>query len=121
MVVPLRKRTSTIRKENYQRLLQEFKEKDSMFYLSNAKTYKGIQYFCMYLANYTNIKDISEIDQASVENFLKHLMNNQKRFDMSLADIKKTLTVIHEVTKVSSSNQIFDFSLSNLSLWAKLK
>jgi len=121
MVIPLGKRSSTIRKENYQNLLHEFKEKDHMYYLSNAKTFKGIQYFCMYLANYTDIKNLNEIDQTSVENFLKYLLNNQKRYDLSLADIKKTLTVIHDVTNVSSSDHLFDFSLSNLSLWANLK
>ncbi|WP_243388255.1 swarming motility protein SwrAA [Bacillus kexueae] len=115
------KRSSTIRKENYEKLLLQFKEMDMAFQLSNVRVYKGVQHFCVYLANYTSITDVDQIDRDCVEQFLKYLVENQKRLHVTLTDIKKTIVFIQEVTKISSGDHLFDFSLSNVSLWSNLK
>jgi hypothetical protein len=117
----LGKKSSIIRKKIFEQLFQEMKERDNSLQLSNVRVYKGVQYFCIYLANYTEIKHIDEICKIVVEDFFQYLLNNQKRNGMSLSDMKKTISAIQEITNVSSCEHLFDFSLSNLSLWSKLK
>lgn len=92
-----------------------------MYQLSNVRTYKGIQNFCVYLANYTSITCIEEIDSGIIEKFLKYLVENQKRLNMNLSDMKKTIVAIQDLTEVSSCDHLFDFSVSNVALWSNLK
>lgn len=114
------KRCSTIRKENYEALFMQFKAKDTTYQMSNVRVYKGVQYFCMYLVNYTTITSIEAIDKKCIERFLKYLVENRRRLDVDLKDIKKTVMVIQEMVNISSS-PVIDFSVSNVALWSNLK
>ncbi|WLR41476.1 swarming motility protein SwrAA [Bacillus carboniphilus] len=115
------KRASALRKERFEDLFHQFKAVDQESNLSNTKIFIGIQQFCLYIANYTSIKEISSIDEQTVEEFFSYLIKEQKRLGVNLTDIKRTILAIQDFTNISSMNYLFDFSLNNTSLWTNLQ
>lgn len=114
------KKSSYLKEQVYQHLLTEFSEKysTSQTYASSSK---WIRLFCMYLANYTAIKEISQIDKACVQEYFNYLINNYKRLSLNLTDIKKSVQMIEEILLIEVDSSLSDFSLSNTSLWNNLK
>jgi len=114
----LGKRISDIKKENYKHLVDEFKKRDVNLQLSNSRNLKGVHLFCLYLANYTSINKFDDINQYTIRDFLKFLLENFERHDFSFTDVKKIIMLILDLTNIQSN--LLDFSISNLELWSNL-
>jgi site-specific recombinase XerD len=114
------KKSSYLKEQVYQHLISELSEKNSAAH-SYASSSKWIRLFCMYLANYTVIKEIDQVDKASVQQYFTYLLDNHKRLSLSLTDIKKSMQMIEEILDIEVGNSLNDFSLSNTSLWKNLK
>lgn len=112
------KLASQLRKQRYNSLMNEFRQNDDNLRLSNVKIFLGVKQFCLYLANYTDIEHIKEIDYDTIRCFLIYTLKSQKTVMMSLSDIKRTIQAIQELT----DNPLWhlDFSLSNTDLWSNL-
>ncbi|KKI89218.1 hypothetical protein WQ54_27005 [Bacillus sp. SA1-12] len=114
------KKSSYQKEQVYQGLLSELSEKHTEAQ-SYASFNKWIRLFCMYLANYTSIKEIDQIDKACVQEYFSYLINNHKRLSLSLTDIKKSMQMIEDLLQIEVDSSLSDFSLSNMSLWNNLK
>lgn len=75
----------------------------------------------MYIANYTNLKSIEQINQECIKVFFEYLLQNHKRLSLSLADIKKTIQTLTDILGIEEDSSLTDFSLSNTGLWNNLK
>lgn len=114
------KKSSYLKEQVYQRLITELSEKNSSSQ-SHASSSKWIRLFCMYLANYTAIKEIKQVDKECVKEYFTYLINNYKRLSLNLSDIKKSVQMIEENLHIEVDSSLSDFSLSNTSLWNNLK
>jgi hypothetical protein len=114
------KKSSYQKEQVYQGLLLKLSEKNSASQ-THASSSKWIRLFCMYLANYTAIKEIDQIDKVCVQEYFTYLIDNHKRLSLNLADIKKSMQMIEEILHIEVDNSLSDFSLSNTSLWNNLK
>lgn len=110
-----------MREQTYRQLTEEFKERLQTASSSHAKVSKWVQLFCMYLANYTDVKRLQEIDQVCVQEYFHYLTENYKRLSLNLTDIKRSMQLIEEVLDIKVDDSLLDFSLSNFHLWSKLK
>ncbi|MBD1381415.1 Swarming motility protein SwrAA [Bacillus sp. IB182487] len=109
-----------MREETYRHLLEQFKMYTGPSTYSNAKIQKWLQLFCMYLANYTSVKNIAEVDKDLVEEYFHYLTNNWKRLSLNLTDIKRSMQLIEELLEIKLHPSLLDFSLSNTNLWQNL-
>lgn len=114
------KRSSYQKEQIYQRLITELSKKNATSY-TPASSSKWIRLFCMYLANYSAIKRIDQVDKLCVEQYFTYLMENHKRLFINLTDIKKSLQMIEDLLHIEVDSLLSDFSLSNTSLWNNLK
>lgn len=114
------KKSSFQKEQVYQRLISELSEKNAAAQ-THASSSKWIRLFCMYIANYTAIKEMAQIDKACVRDYFTYLMTNYKRLSLNLTDIKKSVQMIEEILKIEVDSSMSDFSLSNTSLWNNLK
>lgn len=114
------KKASFLKRQIYRSLLVELKNNVDIIKKSQAKTDRLLDLFCTYLANYTEIKSVNEIDQYCIENYLKYLSNNHKRLAINLKDIKQSMQLLEESLELKIDQSLVDFSLSNTTLWNKL-
>ncbi|QGQ48113.1 swarming motility protein SwrAA [Metabacillus sediminilitoris] len=114
------KKSSYQKEQVYQRLVVELSAKNSAAQ-SHASSSKWIRLFSMYIANYTTIKEVEQIDQECVREYFAYLVKNHKRLSLSLADIKKSVQMLEEILHIEVDSTMSDFSLSNTSLWNNLK
>ncbi|WP_257962459.1 MULTISPECIES: swarming motility protein SwrAA [Bacillaceae] len=117
----MKKRASVMREQTYRHLAEEFKMRLQTSNSSHAKVSKWVQLFCMYLANYTEVKKLQEIDKVCIQEYFHYLTENYKRLSLNLTDIKRSMQLIEEVLDIKVDDSLLDFSLSNLHLWSKLK
>lgn len=117
----LKKRASVMREQTYRQLTEEFKMRLQTANSSHAKVSKWVQLFCMYLANYTDVKHLQEVNKTCVEDYFHYLTENYRRLSLNLTDIKRSMQLIEEVLEIKVDDSLLDFSLSNLHLWSKLK
>lgn len=101
--------------------MEEFREKTKPTIYTNNKTNKWLQLFCMYLANYTDIKQLDEVQEQDVQAYFDYLTTNHKRLSLSLADIKRSMQLLEESLNIKIYAPLLDFSLSNSALWKNLK
>ena len=114
-------RNSSFQKEQvYQEILTQLTEISSSQPFHSSPS-KPIRLFSMYIANYTQIKKIDQIDEDAVKEYFQYLLQNHKRLSLSLSDIKKSMKVIVDLLGMVESQCFSDFSLSNSSLWENLK
>ncbi|MDQ0233547.1 swarming motility protein SwrAA [Metabacillus malikii] len=111
------KKSSYHREKVFEHLLKEISERNA-YGEGVAHTSKWIQLFCRYLANYTTVKEVTDIDSEVVRLYFSYLVQNHKRLQLSLTDIKRSLQMIHDVLQIEIDQ---DFSLSNTRLWNNLK
>lgn len=115
-------RKSSYQKElTYQNLLEELTEKVIVSPHSHASSSKYIHLFCMFLANYSEKKSIQEVDEQIVKEYFTYLTKSHKRLSLTLSDIKKSIQMLSETLNIELGQTLNDFSLSNSSLWNKLK
>lgn len=101
--------------------MEEFREKTRPSIYTNSKSSRWLQLFCMYLANYTDIKHLDEVQEQDVEKYFDYLTSNHKRLSLSLADIKRSMQLLEESLNIKIYAPLLDFSLSNSVLWKNLK
>lgn len=114
-------RNSSLHKEQvYQEIFKELTESSSEqpFHSSSSKP---IRLFSMYIANYTRVKKVEEINEECVKEYFRYLLQNHKRLALTLSDIKKSMKVIVDLLDMEDDQCFSDFSLSNSSLWENLK
>lgn len=114
------KKSSYYKEQVYQKILKDLSERNSANQ-THASSNKWIRLFCMYLANYTAIKETDQIDKACVQEYFTYLIDNHKRLAINLADIKKSMQMIEEILHIEVDDEMNDFSLSNTGLWKNLK
>ncbi|WP_277753220.1 swarming motility protein SwrAA [Metabacillus mangrovi] len=115
------KRASVMREQIYRKLMGELKSQLQPSLVSNAKTSKYLHLFCMYLANYTEIKDRGAISEEIIQEYFSYLTSNYKRLSLGLSDIKRSMQLLEETLHIKIDAPLLDFSLSNSSLWGNLK
>ncbi len=114
-------RNSSLQKEQvYQEFLTELMESSSEHKFHTSPS-KPVRLFSMYIANYTSIKKIQQIDQECVKAFFAYLLKNHKRLSLSLSDIKKSIKTIVLILGIEEDECFSDFSLSNTCIWNNLK
>jgi Swarming motility protein len=114
------KKSSYQKEQVYLGLLAKLSEKNSALQ-THASTSKWIRLFSRYLANYTTIKEVDQIDKPCVEKYFTYLIDNHKRLSLTLSDIKKSMQMIEELLQMEVDRSLSDFSLSNMTLWNSLK
>lgn len=87
------------KKNTFNSLMMQFKQRDQHLYLVNATIYLGIKQFCIYAVNYTTIQQLEDVDHDTIKGFLQFALENQKRVNMSLSDLKKVIRAIQELTQ----------------------
>ncbi|MFC0273370.1 swarming motility protein SwrAA [Metabacillus herbersteinensis] len=115
------KRASFMREQLFQSLSEELRGKLHDSSQSHVKASKWIQLFCMYLANYTSVKKIEEIDEDCILNYFDYLTTNFKRLSLTLTDIKRSMQLLEDALDIKIDQSLLDFSVSNTTLWNKLK
>ncbi|MGD7006870.1 swarming motility protein SwrAA [Metabacillus sp. 84] len=115
------KRASVMREQIYRKLMKELKGQLQPSLVSNAKISKWLHLFCMYLANYTEVKEMREIEEEIIEEYFKYLTANYKRLSLGLSDIKRSMQLLEDTLHIKIEAPLLDFSLSNSSLWGNLK
>ncbi len=114
-------RNSSFQKEQvYQEIFTQLTESSSAQPFHSSPS-KPIRLFSMYVANYTSIKKVEQIDEDCVKEYFQYLLQNHKRLSLSLSDIKKSMKVIVDLLGMEEEQNFRDFSLSNSSLWENLK
>lgn len=115
------KRASFMREQIYQSLSEELRGKLQDSSQSHVKACKWIQLFCMYLANYTSVKKIEEIDRGCIQHYFDYLTTNYKRLSLTLTDIKRSMQLLEDTLEIKVDHSLLDFSVSNTTLWNNMK
>lgn len=114
------KKASFLKKQIYRSLLTDLKNNIDVTTMPQIKADRLIDLFCTYLANYTDVKRVNDIDDHCIEGYLKYLTENHKRLGMNLKEIKISMQLLEEALEMKIDQSLVDFSLSNTSLWNKL-